>query len=51
MEKAWHEGHERAQLAIKTFVHRIARRIAERCFITSPGWNYFHQRIAERIQV
>lgn len=26
--KAWHEGHERAQLAIKTFVHRIARHIA-----------------------
>nr|WP_139497501.1 propionate kinase [Escherichia coli] len=24
LEKAWHEGHERAQLAIKTFVHRIA---------------------------
>lgn len=23
-----HEGHERAQLAIKTFVHRIARHIA-----------------------
>ena len=28
LEKAWHEGHERAQLAIKTFVHRIARHIA-----------------------
>ncbi|EFP6460282.1 propionate kinase [Salmonella enterica] len=27
-EKAWHEGHERARLAIKTFVHRIARHIA-----------------------
>ncbi|HFO7036624.1 TPA: propionate kinase [Escherichia coli] len=28
LEEAWHEGHERAQLAIKTFVHRIARHIA-----------------------
>ena len=28
VKKAWHEGHERAQLAIKTFVHRIARHIA-----------------------
>ena len=28
LEKAWHEGHERAQLAIKAFVHRIARHIA-----------------------
>ena len=28
LEKAWHEGHVRAQLAIKTFVHRIARHIA-----------------------
>ncbi|EJB9144560.1 propionate kinase [Escherichia coli] len=28
LEKAWHEGHERAQLAIKTFVHRIAHHIA-----------------------
>ncbi|CBG91454.1 propionate kinase [Citrobacter rodentium] len=28
LEKAWHQGHERAQLAIKTFVHRIARHIA-----------------------
>lgn len=28
LEKAWNEGHERAQLAIKTFVHRIARHIA-----------------------
>ena len=28
LEKAWHEAHERAQLAIKTFVHRIARHIA-----------------------
>ncbi|MBB6914847.1 propionate kinase [Escherichia coli] len=28
LEKAWYEGHERAQLAIKTFVHRIARHIA-----------------------
>ncbi len=28
LEKARHEGHERAQLAIKTFVHRIARHIA-----------------------
>ncbi|HCT1903005.1 TPA: propionate kinase [Klebsiella aerogenes] len=28
LEKAWHEGHERARLAIKTFVHRIARHIA-----------------------
>lgn len=28
LEKAWHEDHERAQLAIKTFVHRIARHIA-----------------------
>lgn len=28
LEKAWHDGHERAQLAIKTFVHRIARHIA-----------------------
>jgi len=27
LEKAWHEGNERAQLAIKTFVHRIARTI------------------------
>ncbi len=26
--KSWHEGHERARLAIKTFVHRIARHIA-----------------------
>lgn len=28
LEKAWHEGHERARLAIKTFVHCIARHIA-----------------------
>ena len=28
LEKAWHEGNERAQLAIHTFVHRIARHIA-----------------------
>ncbi|EFC54153.1 TPA: propionate kinase [Enterobacter cancerogenus] len=28
LEKAWHEGHQRAQLAIHTFVHRIARHIA-----------------------
>ncbi|HFZ8995907.1 TPA: propionate kinase [Citrobacter freundii] len=28
LEKAWNEGHERAQVAIKTFVHRIARHIA-----------------------
>jgi propionate kinase len=28
LEKAWHEGHERARLAIETFVHRIARHIA-----------------------
>lgn len=28
LEKAWYEGHERARLAIKTFVHRIARHIA-----------------------
>jgi propionate kinase len=28
LEKAWHEGNERAQLAIRTFVHRIARHIA-----------------------
>ncbi|MEL9686035.1 propionate kinase [Escherichia coli] len=28
LEKAWYEGNERAQLAIKTFVHRIARHIA-----------------------
>ncbi|MBE3468432.1 propionate kinase [Enterobacter cloacae complex sp. P15RS] len=28
LEKAWHDGNERAQLAIKTFVHRIARHIA-----------------------
>lgn len=28
LEKAWHEGHYHAQLAIKTFVHRIARHIA-----------------------
>ncbi|TCW17394.1 propanoate kinase /acetate kinase [Raoultella sp. BIGb0138] len=28
LEKAWHAGHERAQLAIGTFVHRIARHIA-----------------------
>ncbi len=28
LEKAWHEGNERAQLAINTFVHRIARHIA-----------------------
>ena len=28
LEKAWHEGNERAQLAIQTFVHRIARHIA-----------------------
>ena len=28
LEKAVHEGHARAQLAIKTFVHRIARHIA-----------------------
>ena len=28
LEKAWHEGHQRAQLAISTFVHRIARHIA-----------------------
>ncbi|EHM49517.1 propionate kinase [Yokenella regensburgei] len=27
LEKAWHEGHYHAQLAIKTFVHRIARHI------------------------
>ena len=28
LEKAWHEGNERAELAIHTFVHRIARHIA-----------------------
>ena len=28
LEKAWHAGHDRARLAIKTFVHRIARHIA-----------------------
>lgn len=28
LESSRHEGHERAQLAIKTFVHRIARHIA-----------------------
>lgn len=28
LEKAWHEDHDRAQLAIKIFVHRIARHIA-----------------------
>ena len=28
LEKAWHDGHERARLAIHTFVHRIARHIA-----------------------
>ena len=28
LEKAWHEDNERAQLAIHTFVHRIARHIA-----------------------
>ncbi|HEP0316355.1 TPA: propionate kinase [Enterobacter bugandensis] len=28
LEKAWHDGNDRAQLAIKTFVHRIARHIA-----------------------
>ena len=28
LEQAWHEGHARARLAIKTFVHRIARHIA-----------------------
>ncbi|RTN88669.1 propionate kinase [Enterobacter bugandensis] len=27
LEKAWHDGNDRAQLAIKTFVHRIARHI------------------------
>lgn len=27
LEKAWHEGHYHARLAIKTFVHRIARHI------------------------
>ena len=28
LEKVWHDGNDRAQLAIKTFVHRIARHIA-----------------------
>ncbi|OAE40182.1 propionate kinase [Enterobacter cloacae] len=28
LEKAWHDGNERAELAIHTFVHRIARHIA-----------------------
>ncbi|UAY65729.1 propionate kinase [Enterobacter bugandensis] len=28
LEKAWHDGNDRAQLAIKTFIHRIARHIA-----------------------
>lgn len=28
LEKAWHQGNDRAQLAIKAFVHRIARHIA-----------------------
>lgn len=28
LEKAWHDGNDLAQLAIKTFVHRIARHIA-----------------------
>ncbi|QLP19888.1 propionate kinase [Enterobacter hormaechei] len=28
LEKAWHDGNERARLAIMTFVHRIARHIA-----------------------
>lgn len=28
LEKTWHDGNERAELAINTFVHRIARHIA-----------------------
>jgi propionate kinase len=28
LEKAWHDGHTHARLAIQTFVHRIARHIA-----------------------
>ncbi len=28
LEKAWHDGHARARLAIEVFVHRIARHIA-----------------------
>ncbi|MDY1037874.1 propionate kinase [Lelliottia sp. CFBP8978] len=28
LEKAWHDGHERARLAVETFAHRIARHIA-----------------------
>lgn len=28
LEKAWHDGHTHARLAIQTFVHRVARHIA-----------------------
>ena len=48
LEKAPHEGHERAQLAIKTFVHRIARHIAgHAASLRRPGWNYIHRRNGE----
>ncbi|MGU0016702.1 hypothetical protein ACVXG9_22035 [Escherichia coli] len=48
--KAWHEGHERAQLAIKTFVHRIARHIAGHAASLRRLDDYIHQRNQERIQ-
>ncbi|MEX9251646.1 propionate kinase [Pseudenterobacter timonensis] len=63
LEKAWHEGHERARLAIETFVHRIARHIAGHAaslhrldaviFTGGIGENssLIRQRVADRLQI
>ena len=63
LEKAWHEGHQRAQLAIETFVHRIARHIAGHAasldrldgivFTGGIGENstLIRQRVLERLKV
>lgn len=63
LEKAWHDGHERARLAIETFVHRIARHIAGHAaslhrldgvvFTGGIGENskLIRQLVADRLQV
>ncbi|XNM59983.1 hypothetical protein ACLK1T_16590 [Escherichia coli] len=45
--KSRHEGHERAQLAIKTFVTELPVILPDTQLITSPGWNYIHRRKSE----
>ncbi|MCS5881245.1 hypothetical protein LNP17_19355 [Klebsiella variicola subsp. variicola] len=45
LEQAWHEGHARARLAIKTFIHRIARHIAgHAAALAASRRHYFHRR-------